>query len=138
METQDGSEIAASPDLMAGYNHEVHSEGSAEPAHAEASELSAIVADLEASLGDSFPQAQPAAAQPHDTQPLPGWPVAPAPKRAAAPAAARTSVPEPEPVANTEIEIPAALAASAGVAATVAAPAMSYSPAPVRPLGAGA
>ena len=147
MESQDGSEIAASPDLMAGYSHEIHSEAPAEPApapayaeaaHAEASELSAIVADLEAALGDSFPQAPPAAAQPHDTQPLPGWPVAPAPKRAAAPTAARTSVPEPEPVANTEIEIPAALAASAGVAATVAAPAMSYSPAPVRPLGAGA
>ena len=144
METQDGSEIAASPDLMAGYNHEVHSEGSAEPAHAEASELSAIVADLEASLGDSFPQAQPAAAQPHDAHPLPGWPVAPAPKRAAARAAARTPEPEPEPVASTEVEIPAApaampaVASAAAAAATVSAPAMSYSPAPVRPLGAGA
>ena len=63
---------------------------------------------------------------------LPGWPVA------AAPAMART--PQPEPVASLESEIPAPVAtratgASAGVAA---APAMSYSPAPVRPLGAGA
>jgi len=130
METGQESEIATSPDLMAGYHHETHDEVVAEPAysepshaepahaeavHTEASELTALVADLEASLGDSFPQAP-------------------------APAAAKT--PEPAPVAH--IEIPAApavmptIAASAGGAATAAAPAMSYSPAPVRPLGAGA
>jgi tetratricopeptide (TPR) repeat protein len=163
LEAQHGSEIGASLDLMAEYDHEIHGENPAElapepeptysePAHAEAvhgeaSELTAFVADLEASLGDSFPQAQPPAAQPpatqpHDTQPLPGWPVAPAP------AAARTPEPETEPVAHEtvahiEIEIPVApavmpaMAASAGGAATAAAPAMSYSPAPVRPLGAG-
>ena len=167
METQHGSEIAASPDLMAGYHHEsrneVHDDAPAElapepahagpvhaePVHAEATELSSFVADLEASLGDSFPQAPPPAAQPPDTHPpvtppLPEWPTK---KRAAAPAAARTPEPEPQPVAH--IEIPAApaampaMAASAGRAATAAAPAqvkaaMSYSPAPVRPLGAGA
>src|SRR5208282_1049976 len=139
---------------------------SAEPAHAEAvpaeaSELTALVADLEASLGDSFPQAEPPAAQlpathspvtlPPDALPLPGWAVAPAP------AAARTFEPAPvadepaplEPVAHLEIEIPASaadlpmIAASAGGAATAAVPAqvkaaMSYSPAAVRPLGAGA
>jgi len=164
LEAQHGSEIGASLDLMAGYDHEIHGENPAElapepeptysePAHAEAvhgeaSELTSFVADLEASLGDSFPQAQPPAAQPpatqpHDTQPLPGWPVAPAP------AAARTPEPETEPVAHEtvahiEIEIPVAptampaMAASAGGAATAAAPAMSYSPTPVRPLGAGA
>jgi tetratricopeptide (TPR) repeat protein len=130
METGQESEITTSPDLMAGYHHETHDEVVAEPAysepshaepahaeavHTEASELTALVADLEASLGDSFPQAP-------------------------APAAAKT--PEPAPVAH--IEIPAApavmptIAASAGGAATAAAPAMSYSPAPVRPLGAGA
>jgi hypothetical protein len=122
--------------------------------HAEASELTAFVADLEASLGDSFPQAPPPAAElpaehpavahspvtePPETRPLPGWPVGPTP----VPAAARTPDPETEPVA-LESEIPAApaampaIAASAGGAATAAAPAMSYSPAPVRPLGAGA
>ena len=169
METQHGSEIAASPDLMSGYDHatrnEIHDDAPAElapepahaepvhaeAAHAEASELTSFVADLEASLGDSFPQAAPPAAQPPDTHPtvtppLPEWP---AKKRAAAPkpAAARTPAPEPQPVAH--IEIPAApaampaIAASAGGSATAAAPAqvkaaMSYSPAPVRPLGAGA
>ena len=92
----------------------------AEPAHAKTSELTELVADLEAALGDSFPQA---------------------------PAAAATAAPralEPVPAPTVEIETPAApaampaIAASAGGAATAAAPAMSYSPAPVRPLGAGA
>src|SRR6202171_3733469 len=87
MDTQHGSEIAASPDLMAGYHHEArneihddapaklaHEPAHAEPvhaeaAHAEASELTSFVADLEASLGDSFPQAPPPAAQPPDTHP---------------------------------------------------------------------
>jgi len=69
---------------------------------------------------------------------LPGWPAS---------AAARTPEPETEPVAHeaaAHIEIPAgpaampSTAASAGSAATAAAPALSYSPTPVRPLGAGA
>jgi|CZLA01.1.fsa_nt_gi pilus assembly protein FimV len=161
VDRQHGSEIATSPDLMSGYDHETHDEAEpaseptfaesalaepafAEPAqaetvHAEASELNAFVADLEASLGDSFPQAQPPAAplrvtEAPDTQPLPGWPMTPAPKRAAAP--------EPEPAPVAHIEIPSApatlpaIAASAGGAA--AAPALSYSPAALRPLGAGA
>ncbi len=164
MDTQRGSEIAASQDLMAGYDHathnEIHDDLPAEPApepayaepahaeavHAEASELSSFVADLEASLGDSFPQAAPPDTHPAVTPPLPEWP-ARKPATAPAPAAARTPAPEPQPVAH--IEIPAApaampaIAASAGGAATAAAPAqgnpaMSYSPAPIRPLGAGA
>jgi len=168
MDTQHGSEIAASPDLMAGYHHdsrnEIHDDAPAklapEPAHAEpvhaktahaeASELTSFVADLEASLGDSFPQAPPAAEPPDThppvTKPLPEWPTR---KRAAAPvpAAPRTPEPEPQPVAH--IEIPAApaampaIAASAGGAATAAAPAqvkaaLSYSPVAERPFGAGA
>jgi len=171
IQTQHGSEIAASPDLMAGYHHEpppqIHDAAPvelapepayAEPAHAEAvhaeaSELTSFVADLEASLGDSFPQAQPPAAQPPDThspvtQPPSGRP-ARKPAAAPAPAAARAPESEPEPGASIKIEIPAspaampAIAASAGGAATAAAPAqvkaaMSYSPAPVRALGAGA
>jgi tetratricopeptide (TPR) repeat protein len=185
MEAPPGSEIATSPDLV-GYQHETHGPihteapaeldpepayaehlqaepdqaepAHAEPVHAKASELTALVADLEASLGDSFPQAQPPGAelpathsptaharatqpsvtQPSDTRRLPGWPVGPA----TAPAAARTPELKPEPVA--QIKIPAASAAlpattaATGGAGTAAAPAMSYSPTPVRALGAGA
>ncbi|MGB6385380.1 MAG: tetratricopeptide repeat protein [Terriglobales bacterium] len=178
METQPESELAASPDLMAGYQQETHSESHeeapaelelesgynepahAEPAHAEAaqaepSELKSFVADLEASLGDSFPQAAPPAAElpkTHSpvTSPLPNWPASPKPNRAKAPPTTRTPEAKPLPVAaaNTEIKTPVAppsmpaIAASAGGAATAAAPAMtpamSYSAAPVRPLGAGA
>jgi tetratricopeptide (TPR) repeat protein len=172
---QDGLEISTSPDLMSGYEEETpaavpdnalepsYAETQVEPAFAEAvheepSELTSFVADLEASLGDSFPQAPPIAAKTRATpkadprptasesQPLPGWPVAPQPKRAKVPApAVRISELEPEPVAladtktNTKTKIkikteapsaapsiaPAmpAIAASAGGAA--AAPAMS-------------
>jgi tetratricopeptide (TPR) repeat protein len=189
---QDGFEIATSPDLMSGYEEETpatvpgdnalepsYAETQAEPASAEAvqeepSELTSFVADLEASLGDSFPQAPPVAAKTRaaakadvpssasESQPLPGWPVAPQPKRAKVPApAVRISELEPEPVAladtraktktKTKIEAPSvpampAIAASAGGAAaapamsapSVPASSMSYSPSPVRPLGAGA
>ncbi|HMD15624.1 MAG TPA: tetratricopeptide repeat protein [Terriglobales bacterium] len=178
MESPDGPEIAASADLMGGYDHEIRSAPPAklapepepaypepahsEPVHAEANDLTALVADLEASLGDAFPQAPPApeppatrspaiqspAARPPAAQPLPGRPAAPAPKRPAATSVPRKREPEPEPVANIEIKTPAAptmpaIAASAGGAATAAAPAqvkpaMSYSSAAVRPLGAGA
>jgi len=179
MEPGDGPEISALPDLMDGYQHQAHdgshSEAPAqiapetahatlhsgesahsEPMPAEASDLTTFVADLEALLGDAFPQAPTPEARPPITEPLPGWPVAPAPEGSGMPE------PETEPVANgsatlNEIEIlvaPAAMpgrAASAG-SATAAAPAlsvpaattvpataaMSYSPAPVRPLGAGA
>jgi tetratricopeptide (TPR) repeat protein len=186
MDAQPASEFATSPDLEAYHQDqeahgEIHHEAPVEsvpelePEHAAsepASELNAFVADLEASLGDSFPQAPPL------SKPvLPGWP------GAKAPAAAKTTEPETEPVAqleqsSSEVEIPPApplampattIAASAGGAATAAAPArnartrisgsksapldapidapigatanpsaMSYSAAPVRPLGAGA
>src|SRR5208282_2141111 len=176
MESPDGPEIAASADLMGGYDHEIRSAppaklapepepaypqpAHAEPVHAEANDLTALVADLEASLGDAFPQAPPEppatrspaiqspAAKSPAAQPLPSRPAAPAPKRPAATSVPRKREPEPEPVANVEIKTPAApalpaIAASAGGAATAAAPAqvkpaMSYSSAPVRPLGAGA
>jgi len=161
METPHGSEIAASPDLV-GYHHETHdpiqdqpaAEHAPEPAYAEqhhreaaqleaadakASELTALVADLEASLGDSFPPAPPAdvelpATEPPDARRLPGWPVGPA--------TAGTQELEPNPGAQVDIPrapaAPPAIAASAGGAAAAAAPAISYSRAPVRPLGAGA
>ncbi len=153
-EVQPSDQVNASTDLPAVSQWETHDEvqpdpvpealPELEPAHAAAapaSELNAFVADLEASLGDSFPQAPPP-----ETHPLPGWPVA-------APAVARRKEPEPEPVAQLEtapheIGVPAppvmpmpVIAASAGGAAAapaVSVSAMSYSTAPVRPLGAGA
>lgn len=174
------SEIASSPDLMGGYEHagdgEIHDDEipaeaaletgydevqqpepvHAEPAHAELAhsepgDLDSLVADLEASLGDSFPQAPPLAPAPAKThapspaaplsQPLPSWPAA-APKRAAAPPPAKKREPEPEPVAHREIPQPPAprpvVAASSTGTAAAAAPAMTYSPSTVRPLGAGA
>ena len=141
MESQDGSEIAASPDLMAGYERdthdEIHHEASAEPTpeteptyatstppesvHATTGELTEFVADLEAALGDSFPQAQP-----HGAQPLPGWPAAPAP--AAMPTIA----------ASVEGAATAAAPAMAKSIPSMSVPSMSYGPAAVRPLGAGA
>jgi len=143
----------AAPHTAELHTAEVHT---AEISHlaalpAQRGELTAFVADLEASLGDSFPQVQPPISQfPQTqpsitqqpiTQPLPSWPVAPAQD------GARTPEPETGPVANGFVP-PAmpAIATSAGGAASAAAPAlsnpatttMSYGPAPVRPLGAGA
>jgi pilus assembly protein FimV len=119
-----------------------------EAGHAEAGELSALVADLEASLGDSFPQAPPvaaqappvaaAASQSPSAQPLPGWPAAPAGKRAPA------ITPQPTPVAKapaaktapkTDAPPAPAIAAAAHAAAS---PAMTYTPSSPRSLGAGA
>jgi tetratricopeptide (TPR) repeat protein len=129
----------------------------AEPVHASAEpepepdELSALVADLEASIGDSFPVAPPAhepdtvtrtsGSREHPSDQsgdsLPSWPIAAPSKR---------TVPQPEPqtlepVAHADATPIAAdslpvVTASSGAAA--AAPALSYGPTPVRPLGAGA
>jgi pilus assembly protein FimV len=155
-------EIAASPDLMGGYHRESHdvisdpvaaelgfetphaepqqAESHAVPAQAEAapaetSELTSFVADLEAALGDSFPQAAPLVQDPAATQsPLPqsmqGWPLAPVSAKADVPVEGSPHETEPASAAMP------AMAASAGVAATT--PAISYSTASVRPLGAGA
>jgi tetratricopeptide (TPR) repeat protein len=143
----------------------------AEPAFAESStadpgELTTFVADLEASLGDSFPQAPPAAAPLPVSQratTLPNWPVAPAPSTSRMPEPAHEPVASTSaayvPSANAEPEFgiptgPAsvpAIAAATGSAGTAAAPAlaaapppattapsMSYGPSALRPLGAGA
>jgi len=121
-----------------------------EVAHAEENELSSLVADLEASLGDSFPTApqvedQPASARSASGQsahtqpvsskePLPNWPI---------PSSAKSVPVSPQPGAVVHAPVPAASTQSApSIAANAtgaaAAPAMSYSPTPVRPLGAGA
>ncbi len=168
-------EFSTSPDLMAGFNDATpHATAEpepvpeleptsrkpeqAEPVHAEANELSAFVADLEASLGDSFPQAEPEAEHEHvpkknaaPLSALPKKPVAPPPGETLPswPAPKRTVIAPPaktrelEPVAHSAVEVaPAAvapaIAASTGGTAAATAPAMSYSPTPVRPLGAGA
>jgi len=128
----------------------------AEAAHREPSELTGLVAHLEASLGDSFPgvppveaqSPEPAATKPEETRPsasppstsaLPGWPVAPLVQQMLAP----VSPPEvePQPVASAAApadEATPAVTPTTGGAAAAAAPALSYGPAPVRPLGAGA
>ncbi|MGA7633230.1 MAG: tetratricopeptide repeat protein [Terriglobales bacterium] len=121
----------------------------------EAGELTALVADLEASLGDSFPQAPPVAdrtapieaatGQPAASQALPSWPVAPAQKRGAAPASTTADVETTtrKPAKTARVETPAAAVkapapAIAAAAHAAASPAMSYSPASPRSLGAGA
>jgi len=125
----------------------------AEAAHTDADELTSLVADLEASLGDSFPVATPVEtptaaparsvkSRPSPAEPskdsLPGWPVAAPAKRVPTPAPQL----EPEPVAHassapTAESLPA-VSVGTGGAAAAPAPAMSYTPTPVRPLGAGA
>jgi len=122
----------------------------------EAGDLAALVADLESSLGDSFPEAPSA-----EPEALPAWPKAapqkapsrPIEHREATTAVAKKPVrpkhePELEPaVAHAQLAspihpiepitppIPVAATSSGGAAA---APALSYGPSTVRPLGAGA
>jgi tetratricopeptide (TPR) repeat protein len=138
----------------------------AESSTAELGELTSLVADLEASLGDSFPQAPAAAAQLPASQratTLPNWPIAPAPSTSGMPEPAHEPVASasaayvPSANAEPEFEIPtgptsvpaiAATTGSAGAAAAPAlaaaappattAPSMSYGPSALRPLGAGA
>jgi tetratricopeptide (TPR) repeat protein len=138
-------------------HEEVKEEKQPEPAHAAADsgELASLEADLESSLGDAFPE-------PSSPEPLPAWPAAKpaaqkpvAPKAAPEPTPAKKTVrPKPEPefepaVAHTSIgaghlpvepvapAMPSMAASSSGAAAGTA-PALSYGPAAVRPLGAGA
>jgi tetratricopeptide (TPR) repeat protein len=158
VETPDGAEIATSPEALSGYGPANDSDAAvAEPHFAEAAQpeavheetgvLNSLVADLEASLGDSFPQASPSpvsqprgsapASDAHGVQPLPSWPVAAAPvpaqkvdlppKAASAPHNAPSGIPTPPSIAP---------AAGTGTTAT-ASSGMSYSPSAARPLGSG-
>jgi tetratricopeptide (TPR) repeat protein len=126
------------PAVVESMRHEpVHDEPApAEQGHTESGDLASFVADLESSLGDSFPSAEPPA-----PEPLPAWPTK---KPAAAPSAApvvppaakrpASHKPAPEPiVARKETPV-----AGGAAAAAAPAPTMSYSSTPVRPLGAGA
>ena len=136
-----------------------HESAAAEPVHAEtahaaADELTSLVADLESSLGTSFPiapsagealagepelsksSAEPSLPAEHSTPTMPGWPGATPAKRVPP-----LFVQEPEPVAHGDAApVVAALpaAAASGAAAATAPAMMSYTPAPVRPLGTGA
>ena len=117
-----------------------------ESPHEEAGDLASFVEDLEASLGDSFPTAAPIEEKPakivrETVKPAvapaasPGWPFGAPPKAAPAP---EPDVPALEPVARAAMPAPAAAIpdtfAPSGAAAA-AAPAMSYSRTPTRPLG---
>jgi pilus assembly protein FimV len=124
---------------------------SMEAAHEEPSELTSLVADLEASLGDSFPTApaiedqptavpavmrQSTAHQPvsNSAEALPKWPI---------PSSAKNVPVTSQPEAIAQASAPAASIETAppivsSATGAAAAPAMSYSPTPVRPLGAGA
>ncbi len=175
MEPEDASDFATSPDLLAGYDHAreraprakaapepIYPEPNypepayAEPVyeepayagaeHAETSDLSALVADLEASLGDSFlPEAPPVAHKSRSEAPeshaQPRKPASPAPARTfqskfpSLATVATPAAPASRPSARASAEGAATAAAPAPV---LAATTMSYSPAPVRPLGAGA
>jgi tetratricopeptide (TPR) repeat protein len=104
----------------------------AEPVH-ENSELSALVADLESSLGNLPKAASPV----HEGVRV--WPEMPSPEPATAPEPAVAEAPAPhQPAVEGSAMAASAAAASMGVTVPTAEPTMSYSPAPVRPLGAGA
>jgi tetratricopeptide (TPR) repeat protein len=148
VESESTSEIPQ--EQLQGYHGAVQEEHvpEPEPAHpelVETSALSAFVSDLEKSLGESFPEEE---AEPAPPQPVPAWPQTTSsgpkapPTRAAEPVSPR-HLPEPEPQPVAHAEIPAATppdipAVAASAAAAGAAPSLSYSRAPVRPLGAGA
>jgi tetratricopeptide (TPR) repeat protein len=136
---------------------ETHEQPAPEPAHAAAEdgELASLVADLESSLGESFPE-------PSASETLPAWPktkpaaqkpASPRPAPEPTPAVARKTVrpksePELEPaVAHASIDAgdfpvgpvsPAQPSIAASSSGAAAAPALSYGPTAVRPLGAGA
>jgi tetratricopeptide (TPR) repeat protein len=115
-----------------------------EVAHSDAGSLDSLVADLEASLGDSFPQADstPAPARTNHSPastPLPGWPVA------AQPAVAKTQESNLPPVRElSSLRAPAASAPPAS-APSASAPSAStpgsgitYKPSATKPLGISA
>jgi tetratricopeptide (TPR) repeat protein len=167
LKTPSPSETVTSSDLMPNSHHPSHDDAAAdmEPGHLEpgntagehskSDELTALVADLEASIGDTFPAAPPLAAKSPEVEAAdrsatfkasaarrpaegsPGWPVTSPSKRV------REKRPKvkSEPPARTA-SAPAAAetmpAVTAGAGGTAAAPAMSYTPAPLRHLGAGA
>jgi tetratricopeptide (TPR) repeat protein len=167
----DAPETSASPALTSAFDqvlhHDIHKQAPAEfgldatnvePMHSEAvsagtNDLGSLVADLEASLGDSFPQAELAAdsSLAEASAAVPTNAPTKAPPVAAGSAAAQWKPESGRPLAiegPVAIEHPAlaasappaAISAPAGSAAAGAAPAMSlsYAPAAVRPLGAGA
>jgi len=125
----------------------------------EAGDLPTFVAELEAALGDSFPLASSAPTPSSGVPSAPGWPTTLAPAlepesaalhsaaHAAQPAAAMNEIHFSSATSSPSIAAPGEGAASAAApalaipASAVPAgtfPVMSYSPAPVRPLGSAA
>jgi len=162
VETESAAETPQ--EQLEGYHDHAESAGAQEPAEGEPelaeTDLSSFVSDLEQSLGDSFPAAEPVSAAPKPpaaaSKPMAAWPqTPPAPPKAPAAAVAKPTPPKraAEPVAAPRVETPLApavakpaaaasaatkpAATSAAAAATSAGP-LSYSRTPVRPLGAGA
>jgi tetratricopeptide (TPR) repeat protein len=137
----------------------------AEPVHAAATqensdELSALVADLEASIGDSLPAAAPEepatvepepgvaqheAVEPEVTEPvsktLPSWPTVAPSKWTPAPPPQLEPEPELEPVAQaaaTPVAPEVLPVVTAGAGGAAAAPAMSLATSPEHPSGTDA
>jgi pilus assembly protein FimV len=138
--------IVALPNLAAGYDESepaqvepadaktVYKEPvQAETVQSKSGELSALVADLESSLGD-FQKAGSGVCEPVRV-----WPTMPSPEAPAEaePAGGEQAAPV-LPTAESSPAAASAAAASMGVGRPTAEPTMSYAPAPVRPLGAGA
>ena len=116
----------------------VHAE---EPAHAQAqaqpSELTALVADLEASISDVFPAAPPVVAQSHDAEPAQSVEVTPTPgTQPSGEKFAGWPVAHPQPAPPAQAPSPAMettpVATSAAGAAAAPAPAMAFTAAPAR------
>jgi tetratricopeptide (TPR) repeat protein len=132
-------EVAPAPEISephyadAGHDIEVQAAApiQAETSHGQGGVLDSLVADLEASLGDSFPQASPSEAlgslshpppSSHSSAtPLPGWPAA-ARGIEAKPAPAVDASLVQNPVISAPASAPAIAAAAAPVAVTKAAP----------------
>ena len=167
MPSPSSSESVTTSDLMTNSDYADHQDAAtcAEPVHPrsapgldehpKANELTALVADLEASIGDSFPVAPPVTDAPTDREPAPhSAPV----EVSALPHLAETIPTSPTPAAPVEEKLPevtppvlpaaasfaAAAATSPAISATLAgaaaaAPAsMTYTSTPMRHLGAGA
>jgi tetratricopeptide (TPR) repeat protein len=166
IDLHEGANVSALSAAASAYGHEVHNEihqkapaefaspaASAvpayeEPVHAEAvqvgaGDLNSFVTDLEASLGDSFPQAPPLPADEPAIHRVP--PAAAKRKPTRTPVAASAPQPQPKIAKPLELDIPAAVPTAPAMAASAAssagaAPAMSmsYGPSSIRPLGAEA
>ena len=166
LKTPPPSETVTSSDLLPNSHHPIHDDavvgmeprhlepGNAAGEHSKSDELTALVADLEGSIGGTFPVAPPLAAKSLEVgaarsatkepsaarrpaEGAPGWPVTgPSTKKVKGTLQRKSEPVAPTASAPAAAETMPVVTASSGGAA--AAPAMSYTPAPLRHLGAGA